>query len=155
MVKNSKPRAAFLIGLLLSALVWNLIPSDSQAVQQQAANTPNASSVASVPVISDIEGVSITASVKSSKSFDYVFQRGDEIIYPEHLGYQIRFISDCKSSLIKGNQVFYVTCSPYRSSSKAPQPREGTEVQREEQTASDDSESTGAQTIFTDLLTSN
>lgn len=133
LVENSKPRAAFLIGLLLSALALNLLPSDSEAVQQQAAKTTETSLAAPVSTISDIEGVAITASVKSSKSFDYVFQRGDDVIYPEHLGYKIRFITDCKSALIRDNQTFYVTCSPYRSPSEAPRPREGIEAQRVEQ----------------------
>lgn len=126
-------RSAFLIGLLLSSAVWYLTPSNSVASpEQKQAITQQVKSEIVTESKSPLEGVSITASVKGSKSFDYVFQRGDDVFYPEHLDYRVRFISECKAALIKGNTVDYVTCSPFVASSSAPQPREGAAAPRED-----------------------
>lgn len=132
---NAQPRAAFFIGLLLASVAWYLIPTNIVAATEQAQAKPQSETKTETkaPPTSPLEGVSITASVKGSKSFDYVFQRGNEVFYPEHLDYQVRFISECKAALIRGKFIDYVTCSPFVSSSEAPQPREGAAAQREEQ----------------------
>lgn len=131
---SAKPRAAFFIGLLLSSVVWYLIPSADKPLEQQQANVKHLGdkSTDSLVPINPLDGVAITASVKGSRTFDYVFQRGDDIFYPEHLDYQVRFVSDCKAALIRDKEVVYLTCSPYRSPSEAPQPREGAVALRDE-----------------------
>lgn len=132
-LSSAKPRAAFFIGLLLSSVVWFLIPSNEKPVEQQQATLKQSSKQAEILApYNPLDGVSITASVKGSRTFDYVFQRGDDVFYPEHLDYQVRFVSDCKAALIRDKEVVYLTCSPYRSPSEAPQPREGAVAPRDE-----------------------
>lgn len=140
-------RAAFFLGLFLSSAIWYFMPSDSVASTEQGQATQSISNLETVTEPkSPLEGVSITASVKGRNSFTYVFQRGDEVFYPEHMDYQVRFISECKAALMRGKTVDYVTCSPFVSSS-ADQPREVAEAVREEQrppvTSPDLSDSSG------------
>lgn len=125
--QTTKPRAAFLIGLLsASVLTLGFNAFSTTETVQQAKTEKKAIKPSNQPVsISDIEGVYITASVKSTRSFDYVFQRGEEVIYPQYLDYQVRFINDCKASLFRGDTQVYVTCSPYHAAPSKPQPREG------------------------------
>lgn len=128
-IENSQPRAAFFIGLLLATTLTFGATSFSSSSTSTQAGTVKAQSSAGIiekPVsISDIEGIYITGSVKSTRSFDYMFQRGDDVIYPEYLDYEVRFINDCKASLFRGESQIYVTCSPYHSAPSKPQPREG------------------------------
>lgn len=125
-------RAAFFLGLFLSSAIWYFMPSDSVASTEQGQATQSISNLETVTEPkSPLEGVSITASVKGLNSFTYVFQRGDDVFYPEHLDYRVRFVSECKAALMRGNSVDYVTCSPF-SSSSAGQPREGAEAAIEE-----------------------
>ncbi|MGI1946822.1 zonular occludens toxin domain-containing protein [Shewanella glacialipiscicola] len=129
-------RAAFFLGLFLSSAIWYFVPSDSVASTEQGqALKPNLKVETVTQSKSPLDGVSITASVKGLKSFTYVFQRGDDIFYPEHMDYRVRFVSECKAALLRGNTVDYVTCSPFISSS-AVQPREGAETVREESKSS-------------------
>lgn len=126
-------RAAFFLGLFLSSAIWYFMPSDSVAAPEQGQAKQSSSKLETVTEPkSPLEGVSITASVKGRNSFTYVFQRGDDVFYPEHMDYQVRFITECKAALMRGKTVDYVTCSPFVSSS-ADQPREGAEATREEQ----------------------
>ena len=131
---SAKPRAAFFIGLLLaSTLTFGATAFSSSPTSEQANTKPiktEPQKLEPVPVsISDMEGVYITASVKSSKGFDYVFERGDSVIYPEYLDYTVRFINECKASLYRSNTTIYLTCAPYHTATEAPQPREGAVAQ--------------------------
>lgn len=124
-------RAAFFLGLFLSTVIWYFMPIESVAAPEQEQANQLISKI-EPSKSSPLEGVAITASVKGKNSFTYVFQRGDEVFYPEYMDYQIRFITECKAALIRGKTVDYVTCSPFVSSS-AGRPREGAETVREEQ----------------------
>lgn len=125
-------RAAFFLGLFLSSAIWYFMPGDSVASPEQGQAKQSIKLETVTESKSPLEGVSITASVKGRNSFTYVFQRGDQVFYPEHMDYRVRFISDCKAALIRGSNVDYVTCAPFVTSSSAPQPREGAAAPREE-----------------------
>lgn len=59
----------------------------------------------------------ITASVKSTNGFDYVIYRysdgEDKEFYPYQLGYDVRWVSDCKAAFLKKGKTTYITCDPH------------------------------------------
>lgn len=131
LVGSFKGRAVFFLGLLIASMGWMVFQTSSAAGDSQQAETiKKVEAVIQSAPANPLEGVAITASVKSTRSFDYVFQRGDDVFYPEYFGYEVRFISACKAALFMDNKVDYVTCAPFRAASSAPQPREGAGEQR-------------------------
>ncbi len=130
LVRNSKPRGAFLIGLLSASMLTFAFNAFSSSEAKQQAETKTAANIDNAQLVSmsDIDGIYITGSVKSTRSFDYMFQTADEVIYPEFLGYNVRFINDCKALLLRNNIKTYVFCSAYPEPASKPQPREGAVV---------------------------
>lgn len=126
---NCKGRPAFFGGLLAGVMMFWLFGGDDVAAQsaaQQATQT-NQSISESNPQVNPLDGVRITGSVKGTKSFDYLFESDTGAFYPEDGGYLVRWISDCRAALIKGNETSYITCSPHRAY-ETPQTREGSGV---------------------------
>lgn len=123
---TAKPRATFFIGLMIASLGFLVWPSSDDEPATIQAKVEAQKQVDNVTISSTpFDGVVITASVKGTTSFDYIFQRGDDVVYPEHMGFKVRYVSECKASLTDGKSTYYLTCSPYRSPSSPPQPREG------------------------------
>jgi hypothetical protein len=122
------PRGAFLLGLLLAVLsVFGYRSFVGEAVAdepKQQAKQGGKSDPAKTPK-SELDGVFITGSVRSRSSFDYVFEDGTRAVYPENMGYDVRYISACRAALKKDSQIFILTCSPYATPAEKPQPREG------------------------------
>ncbi|WP_133470534.1 zonular occludens toxin domain-containing protein [Paraglaciecola marina] len=61
--------------------------------------------------INDLDSVYISASVKHSDGFDYVFYKNDEIYHPEDYGYKVNWSGPCKAKLIGLNDYHFITCS--------------------------------------------
>lgn len=131
-LKTLSTRGAFFLGLTLAAVGLSLWPSADVVPKVQAESLKAESKIEVVKPHSDLEGVHITASVKSSKGFDYVFQRGDEAVYPEYLGYKVRYISPCRASLFNDTGKITLTCSPYSSASNQVQGLYAPEPERAE-----------------------
>ncbi len=125
-----KGRSSFLAGLLCCGFlffVWSAFADKENAPDTKASQQAVKSVVAnqSVEPQHELSGVYITASVRRSSGFDYVFERDNGVVYPEFYGYDVGYVSDCKASLIKEGEVSYVTCSPFRAAQPSRQPREG------------------------------
>jgi hypothetical protein len=119
-VKAEKSRSAFLTGALLAgALSYMFLPAD-----EVTASTKIESQAPQPPVNHPLTDVYISASVKSTSGFDYVFQTNERVIYPESLGYQIRYINDCKANLISDKESLYIFCQGGRPIEATAQGRE-------------------------------
>ncbi|MCF1438269.1 MAG: hypothetical protein LPD71_05840 [Shewanella sp.] len=110
-----KPRGAFFVGLSLAgALAFFLSPAGSVVSSATASPgqlvLPSKDSSPAHP----LEGLFITASVKYSSGFDYVFETSESVVYPENHGYKVRWIESCKASLYSDKETLTVTCSPLR-----------------------------------------
>lgn len=55
----------------------------------------------------------ITGVVVQRTTFTYSFESDGSIYYPQYEGYTVRYISDCKAQLIKGDKIKTVFCNPY------------------------------------------
>lgn len=109
-----KSRPAFFTGMILAGVLsYMFLPAEevvAQVSQQQSSNSEKPKPYA----INPFDTLRITASVKSSRSFDYVFETDTGAFYPENIGYKVRYISDCKAQLYNANDTFYVTCASTR-----------------------------------------
>lgn len=123
-----KSRAAFSLGLLLAFVLTftysNLFPDAVAETQLQAKTQIKEGQ--QTEIINPLDGVFITASVKSRKGFDYVFESDRGAFYPDNLGYKVLYISECRAALLLNDQKTYISCSPYSTPrAQQPEPREG------------------------------
>lgn len=111
-------RAFFLIGLAVGLLsFWGYDKFNGEPLNNVKASEQTKKEESKVSEQHELGGVWITASVKSTDGFDYVFYRGESEeqveFYPEQLGYRVRWISSCKASLVKDNKFTNIECFPY------------------------------------------
>lgn len=59
----------------------------------------------------ELDNVVITGSVKSTEGFDYILSKDGRSFYARERGYNIRWISSCKASLIKQKITTYIYCT--------------------------------------------
>lgn len=59
----------------------------------------------------ELDKVYITASVKSSYGFDYIFNNDGRAFYYGELGYKVRWVSACKAILIKDKKSSTIYCN--------------------------------------------
>lgn len=134
-IKSVNARATFLIGLLIGGLTLNFysFATDENQVVATTQQAPNATK--EKRPADPLTGVFITGSVKSTKGFDYIFETQNGAFYPENIGYTVRYISNCRASLLLDNKQTIITCSPHAQANDAAQPREGAAAQVSEQAA--------------------
>lgn len=116
-LEAASTRAFFLIGLAVGVLsLWGYEKLNSEPIKNVKASEQKVEKVKE-PLEHELNGVWISASVKSSDGFDYVFYSGTDeepiSFYPKQLGYRVRWVSSCKASLVKDKIFTTITCYPY------------------------------------------
>ncbi|WP_165398936.1 zonular occludens toxin domain-containing protein [Shewanella maritima] len=122
--RPEKNRPAFFTGAIVAGVLsWMFLPAEEV---EASASVPESvkESVAELKPKHPLDGVFITASVKSTKSFDYVFESNNAVVYPEHHGYRVRYINECRANLIKDSESIYITCNAGRPIEATAQSRE-------------------------------
>ena len=80
-----------------------------EAVKKGISISDNNSAV-TITKRSELDGVYITGSVKSTNGFDYILNRHDRSFYAAELGYKVRWVSSCHAILIKKGVSHDVYC---------------------------------------------
>lgn len=136
-IEASSTRAFFLLGLGVGIIsLWgynkfNVEPiAKLQASEQTApAAAPGQNKQLEKPPENkphELHNVRISAGIKSTNGFDYIFSRGETVedeqtFYPAQLGYSVRWISSCKAALVKGKSTTFIECHRFIGEQKGGQ----------------------------------